>query len=187
MSDLKSNTLIREIPDNLLIDEKVVSLAKSLQIAFDQRLDWASKINYTLHLNDLDDVILDYLLWEKCIGWAEGLTSETTREQKINLINAAIELHRTKGTPYAVELLINILFGDGKVEEWFEYGGEPYHFRVVTTNPTATNDKAQQFIEAINYVKNERSHLENVILIQSEKMDLYWGGVVQIGSVEKYR
>ena len=187
MIDLKKNTLLREVPQNLLHDSKVENMVKILEPSLKQRTEWIEKINYTLNLHELDDEILDHLLWEKRMGWFAGLSSSSTREEKIKLIESAIEIHRTKGTPYAVELLINILFGDGTVEEWFEYGGEPYTFRVLTTNPAATNEKALQFINAVNYVKNARSHLENVILIQTEQTNLYWGGVVHEGNYELYR
>ncbi len=43
-------------------------------------------------------------------------------------------VHTFRGTPYAVEQVIQTYFGDGEVSEWFEYGGQPGMFKVVTTN-----------------------------------------------------
>ncbi|MDM5233389.1 phage tail protein I [Lysinibacillus pakistanensis] len=130
MIDLKKNTLIREIPDNLLVDEKVKNLATALQASLDKMLEWTDKINYTMNLENLDDAVLDHLLWEKHITWAEGLALATTRQQKINLIRSAIDLHRTKGTPYAIEKVLEAVGLKGEVLEWWQYDVDPYHFSV---------------------------------------------------------
>lgn len=86
-----------------------------------------------------------------------------------------------KGTPSAVEELISTLFDEGRVEEWFEYGGEPYTFRVVTNNSSVTQDRAMEFIKALNSVKNARSWLDRVIITQMEDMQLYFAGIVHTG------
>lgn len=99
-------------------------------------------------------------------------------EQKIQLLLTAKETHRIKGTPAAIEDLITILFGEGKVEEWFEYGGEPGHFQVITNNPEVTQEKAQEFYRAVESVKRLSAHLERVILSQSENLRLYHGAAV---------
>lgn len=166
MIDLKQNTLLREIPDNLLRDEKVVNLANSLQKSLDRMLDWADKINYTMNLDKLDDTILEHLLWEKHITWSEGLGLATTREQKINLIRNAVELHRIKGTPYAIELVLESLERDAEIVEWFNYGGNPYHFLIKLNlyDSFEMQDKPQ-LINMINEMKNVRSWLEKIVFV----------------------
>jgi len=162
MIDLKQNTLVREIPDNLLFDEKVKHLAQALQQPLDQMLDWAFKINYTLHLDKLDDAVLDHLLWEKHIGWNEGLSLAATRQQKINLIQTAINTHRRKGTPAAIEQVLEALNLPGDVIEWFEYAGDPFHFKVEVTTSNITGDTLFLLRQLIKEYKNTRSWLDFV-------------------------
>ncbi|MDI5829798.1 phage tail protein, partial [Salmonella enterica subsp. enterica serovar Kentucky] len=41
----------------------------------------------------------------------------------------AIELHKYKGTPWAVRRVLEILSLPGTISEWFEYGGKAYFFK----------------------------------------------------------
>lgn len=162
MIELKQNTLLREIPDNLLFDEKVKNFAKALQQPLDEMLEWAFKINYTLHLDKLDDAVLDHLLWEKHIGWNEGLLLAATRQQKINLIKTAINTHRIKGTPAAIEQVLEALSLPGDVVEWFEYEGDPFHFKVEVTTANISKDTLFLLRQLVNEYKNTRSWLDFV-------------------------
>lgn len=185
MIDLKKNTLLREIPDNLLEDPKVINLAKALQVPLDEMIDWAFKLNYTTNLNELDDDILDHLLWEKHIGWNEGLSLATTKEAKINLINAANELHRTKGTPYAIERILETLNINGKVIEWFDYDGNPYHFKILLDITDRGIDEqlftlTEQLIE--NY-KRKSAYLEQLQMRLRGNSRLTIGSTLTTGEI----
>ena len=65
-------------------------------------------------------------------------------------------------TRAAVEELITSVFGEGRVEEWFDYGGEPFYFKVYT-NATFTEDMISKFDNMLEKVKNTRSKLETVV------------------------
>ena len=166
MTSLKQNTLLREIPDNLLVDPKVERLAKSLQQSLDAMLSWSDKINYTMHLENLDDAILDHLLWEKHITFKEGLSLVTNRSHKIALIKNAIKLHRIKGTPAAVELIFSILNLDAKINEWFEHGGDPYTFRLsLNASQRGLSESDYNALEMLLFeYKNVRSWMEKLTI-----------------------
>lgn len=187
MIDLKNMRLEDILPQSLLKDEKIQNLSKVLSQELQFISQQADSMNFMMDINSQPEPIIDHLLWENHIHYDEGLFMAETIEDKRKLLENAIDLHRKKGTPYAVELLVGTLFGDGEVQEWFEYGGEPFYFRVVTRNPSATEEKAQEFIKAVNSVKRLSSHLEKVVLLQQEEMSLYWGGFVHVGSKEIYR
>ncbi|MDF9845571.1 MULTISPECIES: phage tail protein I [unclassified Paenibacillus] len=102
-------------------------------------------------------------------------------EQKRLLVQNAIPFHRHKGTPGAVEDLIAILFGEGAVEEWWQYGGDPYHFRVVTNNSDVTTTRAQEFVAAVDAVKRLSAVLDSVTISQAEELPLYFGGFLHFG------
>lgn len=164
MINLKQNTLLREIPDNLLHDKKVVNLAKTLQASLDTMLGWTDKINYTMDLDKLDDAVLDHLLWEKHITWNEGLLLVTTRQQKINLIRSAIDLHHTKGTPYAIERVLETVGLKGDVLEWWQYDVDPYHFSVELL-PTSTFVHLDDVRTLILHYKNVRSWFDGFVIL----------------------
>lgn len=177
MIDLKQNTLLREMPDNLLKDEKVMNLCLSLQKSLNKMLDWSEKINYTTNIDLLDDEILEHLLWEKHISWKEGVGLATTRQQKINLIKNAVELHRIKGTPAAIELVFQLVNVDCKLEEWFEYGGNPYHFKLKLriTDKGLTEETIKILEMMVMEYKNVRSYLESLNIYYSSTNNIHVG------------
>ena len=164
MIDLKQNTILREIPQNLLVDPRVEHLAQSLQQSVNDMLEWVDKINYRDNLEKLPDEIIEHLLWESHITWSEGLALASSREQKINLIHRSEELHRLKGTPAAIELVCSLLNVNSKMEEWFEYEGEPYHFKLkLRITDKGLNENTVKLLEAlVMEYKNVRSYLEAI-------------------------
>lgn len=178
MIDLKKNTFLREIPDNLLVDEKVSNMAYSLQKSLDRMIDWVDKITYRTNISNLPDEIIEHLLWESHITWHEGLSLASTRQEKIRLIESSIELHRKKGTASAIELVMDILNFKGEVSEWFEYGGEPFYFRITTDEPITDQTNLDLLVNLINEFKNTRSWLENITIQRNHNMDVFVGGIV---------
>ena len=56
--------------------------------------------------------------------------SEYMKAARRELIKSAIELHRYKGTPWAVRRALELLGLRVDVQEWFDIGSAPYTFRV---------------------------------------------------------
>jgi phage tail P2-like protein len=130
------------------------------------------------NIDNLDESILNGLAWQWHI---EFYDESLTIEKKRQLVKNAIRWHRLKGTPAAVEELTSVAFDESRVEEWFDYDGDPYNFRIVTTDRVTEPEKLQKLSEAINTVKNARSHLEGFFIERNNNLDLYFAGVVQIG------
>lgn len=91
-------------------------------------------------------------------------------EVKRRTIRDSIQVHRRLGTKYAVEKALGAVYPGTKVEEWFEYGGDPYKFRVVigATEAGITADRQAAVLDRVRFYKNLRSHLE-AISYQIEK------------------
>lgn len=64
------------------------------------------------------------------------------------------------GTREGVERLIRGVYDKGVVEEWFEYGGEPYHFRIRVYGETGSDTMAWAK-KAVDASKNCRSVLDS--------------------------
>ena len=131
-----------------------------------------SRIDY------LESDVLDELAFQIEMDWYDS-TADIVIKRK--LLKNALKVFRTRGTPYAVEQVIQDYFGDGYIEEWFDYDGDPYKFRVVTSNSSVTSELANQFTMAVNSVKNLRSVLEEIIIALSGDMNLYIAGIVHTG------
>lgn len=179
MTDIKSVSLLDLLPTSIRYDPKVIAFAKALDEQLREATDQIYQLPFFSRLDNLDDEEADALAWQLHVDFYDVTLPI---EQKRELVKNAISFHRHKGTPAAVEELISILFGTGQVEEWFEYGGEPGYFRVRTSDPSATNERAQEFVQAIDSVKRLSAWLEAVILEETiEARDMYYGGMLHIG------
>jgi phage tail P2-like protein len=105
--------------------------------------------------------LLDILAWEMHVDIWAGWDGALTTEQKIDLINSSIDWHRHKGTIYAVEQMLKTVFREGRVQEWYQYGGRPYYFRVVLNEPF-DSERWQRAYAGILAVKNVRSWMEDM-------------------------
>ncbi|HSA05696.1 MAG TPA: phage tail protein I [Candidatus Gastranaerophilales bacterium] len=92
----------------------------------------------------------------------EGWLYAQTEQEKRALIKNAIELHRYKGTKYALRKILEILNLNGKIREWFEYEGNPYHFIVSLDlrNRGYEQTTEEQLLDLIEETKNARSVME---------------------------
>lgn len=157
------------MPPNLLRDEKVRNLASVLSKELQMINRYAEDLNYTMNLRNLPESVIDHLLWENHIYPNEGLDLANTLEKKISLLENAIEIHRHKGTPFAVERSLESIGIKGKVIEWFEYEGNPYHFKVELETNKLTSKELMLLKNMIGEMKNTRSWLEEIVIKIAEQ------------------
>lgn len=177
---LKDASVYDLLPENAKGDLNISAAAKSLDGYMSELYERIDKINFYRRLQngDITDQEADERAWQyKLAYYDDSLPLET----KIELLKAANETNKSKGTPASIENLIKILFGDGYVQEWFEYGGQPGYYQVVTNNPDVTEERAQEFVRAIRSVTRFSAWLERVSLSQTERLDLYIGTGVHTG------
>jgi len=106
-----------------------------------------------------DEKLLDLLAWQFHI---EGYEQAQTIQEKRNLIRNAIELHRHKGTPYAIKKVFQALGLDASLQEWFDYNGDSYKFKVLVKNIIQDEDTYIRLTKLINEYKNVRSWLDAI-------------------------
>lgn len=181
MNSLDDLSILSILPNSIKHDKDIIAAARSLDKSTSRTLTEARKLNFFVNPNLTDNKLLDVVAADLHVDFYD----ETYPiEVKQKLINESMIIHMEKGTGKAVENLINAVFGDGEVEEWFEYGGAPFHFRIITSNQTVTNERAQEFIRALNSVKRKTAILESITMLQAEQMNLYIGAMVHVG--DKY-
>jgi len=178
MITLKNVDLLSLQTTHMKQDPTTRAICKALTPQFRQLADEVKACMILVRVRELDSVALDELAWQLHVDWYDANASLEIKRQ---VIKNALKVHRYRGTPYAIEQVIQDYFGDGYVEEWFEYGGDPYHFRVVTSNPSVTGELTNQFAMAVEKVKNIRSRLEQVIISMSAEMQIYFGNVLHTG------
>lgn len=153
----------RLFPPSLLQDEFIVAAIESVEIQlrdlYDKVYFFADKL--AKHdFSGLPEVLIDYLAYEFHVDYYEDLTYQ----EKCNVLSGALEAHRKKGTKHALERVLSMLNLRGNIQEWFEYGGDPYHFKVKIMNigNNRINQESVELLERlINVYKNNRSWIES--------------------------
>jgi P2-related tail formation protein len=91
------------------------------------------------------------------------------------------KINSIKGTKTAIEQTIRLVFGSATVEEWFEYSGDPFHFRVLVNEFPDSNGQITEVQNAVESVKPARSILDSVIITAAmAKASMYMAGIVLI-------
>lgn len=182
--DLSNLDLLSLQSSHMKKDPTTIALCQVLNPYFQQLAEEAKLCLIYSRIDELDDAVLDELAWEFHINWYNSTAELTVKRQ---IVKDSILVHMYRGTPFAVEQVIQTYFGDGFVQEWFEYGGLPGMFKVVTSNSSVTAELANQFISVLNSVKRKSAHLEEILIALSGEMELYFGCAVHTGDFLEIR
>ncbi|RKJ17808.1 phage tail protein I [bacterium D16-50] len=169
MTRLQDSQITQILPEYLSEKASVQALSFALNRAVRKLIGYCGNIGVFSAIDVAADSVLDMLALELNVPYYDdSLKTETKREMVKNMFN----WHMTAGTPAAVEDLVSSVFGQGEIHEWFEYGGEPYTFRIIT-NADAAIESIKEFEKLIERVKNIRSHIDEVIFIREQQARMY--------------
>lgn len=160
---LTRENLLETLPVALRLDRSVVALADAMAGILSQRPEEIDRLRIYPDVFRLDEKLLDILAYDFKVDWWD---SEYSLEEKRRVLRDNWNVHRTLGTKYAVETVLGDIFPGAWVEEWFEYGGSPYCFRLFlpVQEGGVSEDRQRRVLSRIWYYKNLRSHLEGISL-----------------------
>ena len=161
-----------------LLPPNATSLLKDLEAVFGDAIDLPTLNRFVNNPDEAPANILPWLAWAvSADDWSDNWPEQVRR----NVIKASIEVHRRKGTIGALKKALQAFnYTNVTVEEWFNYGADPYFFRVFfdIVEPGFDVNILPQVQKVIESTKNARSHLETLRAYLSAEM-----GLVSIGSV----
>ena len=159
------------LPRFILKDNNGYALAKAIQagvqIMNDTIQDGVKRI---YDVDSMPEWRLDEMAWEYNIPYDYKADIEIKREWVRN----AQSLSKLYGTPDGIVRYMAGYFESAELEENWEYGGDPFHFRVKFPG-SWTPDKVAWATRAIQTVKNVRSVLDTYTFIGKWLHDLYVG------------
>jgi len=138
--------------------------------AFDELFARFQNLDINVLMTSLIDTVeasaLPHLAEQFHITGNEGWINCQNEEEKRDLIKNSIKLHKYRGTKYALIKVLDVLGLNGKISEWFEYDGTPYHFRLSVDMNDRSFDLTteSQLLELIEENKNVRSKLEQILV-----------------------
>lgn len=183
MIKLDNSSVLELIPQSIVSDD-IITAAKILDSRFSVTVQAVNKINMYGNLHELEDDILDHLLYKHHVTDLEGKALAATKEEKVNLILNSDYMHEIKGTGEAIEHILRLLNIRGKVSEWFEYGGDPYYFRldlVEIENRGFGQRELTLLTQLINIYKNRRSWLDTIKVYLTTRTTVYHACSTTVG------
>ena len=178
MRSLATVSLSEILPANLLTDPFVSALITSFDQEFHLLVEDTAKILLYQGLDGQPASVLDELAWQFA---ADFYDQSLSLSDKRVLISEAIYWHSKKGTPLAIQRVIDLVFGEGSVEEWFDYSGEPFHFRVLTTGGKfPSGEEYSALTRMVQLVKRASAIFQSITVEQSSQQSLFFGGAMRI-------
>lgn len=158
---LTKENLVATLPVALQKDPSVVALAEAIAELLARRPEEIDRLRIYPAIDRLDEQLLDILAYDFKVDWWDA---DYSLEEKRRTLADSWRVHKMLGTKAAVERAISAIYPHTQVLEWFEYGGEPYHFRlnINITNDHIDSDKQRRVLERLKYYKNLRSHNDGV-------------------------
>lgn len=146
------------LPGNITGKPEIRALSYALQQGCRLLYSYSQRLCIYSGSDSQPEEVTDLLASELRTQYYSNALDLDTKKQ---LVKNTLVWYEKAGTPEAVEELVATVFGEGKVEEWFEYGGKPYWFRI-QTDALLTEDTTVYFSDMIRKVKNVRSHMESI-------------------------
>ena len=178
-------TLVATLPAALQKDPSAVALAEAMADLLAQRRSEIEQLRIYPVIDRLDEQLLDILAYDFKVDWWDA---DYSLEEKRRTLKDSWRVHKVLGTKAAVETALRAIYPKAQVQEWFEYGGEPYRFKLDINLTGELSDAARPWrvLERVNYYKSLRSHLDSIeFTIDMGAAILYAGGcagtVVRLG------
>ena len=180
---LSNIAFLKLIPQFMKDDDAVRGLAAAIDEIVPGLAASIDKLSTWDHINELNDAELDELALELNIPWYDTTASLAIKRE---VIKSSDNVYRHIGTKWAVENIIKTYFGDGYIMEWFEYEGEPGHFRVYSSNPSLNNERLTEFLALLNKTKRASAKLDGISISLDAELVLSTGVAIHEVSNETY-
>lgn len=158
MSKLSKDTLMTIYPGVLDRDKLFNSLGQSVAESIGEAFLNVKNTNIYGRIKELPEGVLDILAQDFNISWYDYDYPLATKRR---VVAAAFSVHRHIGTTGAMITALSAVWPNSYIEEWFEYGGDPFYFRaVVNIEDEETPIDIETIRKVVDLYKNERSWLE---------------------------
>lgn len=156
----KENILVA-FPKALAEDPSFYALAQVVAGLLEKRREELGCVALYPQIGEVGEKLADILAHDFKVDWWDN---DYSLEEKRRTLQSSWQVHKTLGTKAAVEKAISAVFPHTTVEEWFQYGGEPYHFRlhIDLNGEHLDKEKQDRVMDRVGFYKNLRSHLDEV-------------------------
>lgn len=149
------------LPEALKEDDKITGIAKALSEQLIKASGICDNALIYARIDELPEEVLDVLAYDFHCDWYDKAYPIETKRR---ILKNNVTIHKKLGTKYAVEKALADVYKTAKVQEWFEYGGEPYHFKISVDigNTGITQSTKKEIEDKMKFYKNLRSHCDGI-------------------------
>lgn len=158
---ISPENLLRTLPEVLKNDENMLALAESVAPELAGLSQQTDRASIYVSIDKLPEDVLDALAADFKVDWWNG--NYSLGEKRQTLVDSW-KVHRRLGTPWAVLTAISAIYPGTTLQEWFDYGGEPYHFKLLIRLGKDDNDLVRQgqVLQRVEFYKNLRSVMDEI-------------------------
>lgn len=163
MSKIKDTNFFDTFPQALKQDEKLATLGKVIANELHILVEESEKNIIYANIDNLSETWLDVLAYDLHVDW---YNYDYPIDVKRNLIKNSVKVHQTMGTKYAIETALESIYLGSRVEEWWEYNGDPYMFKIIVNITQAKIPMSRNTIfdiyKTVEIYKRLTAHLESI-------------------------
>lgn len=187
---LTKENLLFTFPAGLRENPSIAALGDVMMETLAKRPAEIDRLSIYPKIDALPEALLDILAYDFKVDWWDP---DCSLEQKRRLLKSSWQVHKVMGTKAAVEAAASAVYPYARVQEWFEYGGEPYWFRLDVDLPEEewTQERHIRLMRQLQFYKNLRSHLDLIIYrmrpVVLENRQAFWFTALRICLRERSR
>ena len=154
-------------------DRTVQGVAAACDMLLQTLLDAGALMPLWTRINEQPEPVLDEMATALNLLWYDR---GATLAQKRAIVGSAEKVYRQLGTPAAVRQVAQDYFGAATIEEWWEYAGEPGHFRIKIQAQSLTQEQIDMFTRKVRWVKRASAQLDSITAEELVEGTLRVGG-----------
>lgn len=158
------------MPENLASQVETKAFAYAMGRQIEKLCAYSDAARTYAAIATMPEWLLDYMAVElRTPSYDENYSLKTKRA----LIQGSLLFYTQMGTPAAVNRIIETIFETGYIEEWYEYDGDPHHFRAyVGDGGEVGPGELEEFRRVLSSVKRLSSWLDDIITITAMDPDM---------------
>ena len=158
------------MPENLASQVETQAFAYAVGRQIEKLCAYSDAARTYAAIATMPEWLLDYMAVElRTPSYDENYSLKTKRA----LIQGSLLFYTQMGTPAAVNRIIETIFETGYIEEWYEYDGDPQHFRAyVGDGGEVGPGELEEFRRVLSSVKRLSSWLDDIITITAMDPDM---------------
>lgn len=167
---LQNLEFIKLLPDFMKDDGCVKALSESINTIFRPAAQNMKKLSDWNRIDSMTETELDELAWECDISWYDKTADIETKR---SICKNSDKIFMTRATSAAVEEVISTYFKNASLQEFWECGCRPHHFKIQCDDISAYTENLDLFLSVLEKVKRKSQWLDSIILLLAGDLKIY--------------